>query len=75
MRPSARSYPGAGRPQIRPSARRTSIEPAANIFNLFNTPANTQWNVGANQTYSPNYLARFNRHPPRSLQLSVAFKF
>jgi hypothetical protein len=52
-----------------------SIEPAANIFNLFNTPANTQWNTGANQTYSPNYLARFNRHPPRSLQLSVAFKF
>jgi hypothetical protein len=42
---------------------------------VFNTPANTQWNVGANQLYSPNYLARFNRHPPRSLQLSVAFKF
>jgi hypothetical protein len=52
-----------------------SIEPSANIFNVFNTPANTQWNVGANQLYSPNYLARFNRHPPRSLQLSVAFKF
>lgn len=52
-----------------------SIEPAANIFNVFNTPANTQWNTGANQTYSPNYLARFNRHPPRSLQLSVALKF
>jgi hypothetical protein len=52
-----------------------SIEPAANIFNVFNTPANTQWNVGANQLYSPNYLARFNRHPPRSLQLSVALKF
>lgn len=52
-----------------------SIEPAANIFNLFNTPANTQWNTGANQVYSPNYLARFNRHPPRSLQLSLAIKF
>ena len=52
-----------------------SIEPAANIFNVFNTPANTQWNTGANQTYSPNYLARFNRHPPRSLQLSLAMKF
>jgi len=46
-----------------------------NIFNLFNTPANTQWNVGANQVYSPNYLARFNRHPPRSLQISLAAKF
>lgn len=52
-----------------------SIEPSANIFNVFNTPANTQWNVGANQVYSPNYLARFNRHPPRSLQLSLAVKF
>ena len=38
-----------------------SIEPAANIFNMFNTGANTQWNTGANQTYSPNYLSRFNR--------------
>jgi hypothetical protein len=52
-----------------------SIEPAINIFNAFNTGANTQWNTGANQTYSPNYLARFNRHPPRSLQLSIAYKF
>ena len=52
-----------------------SVEPSVNIFNMFNTGANTQWNTGANQTYSPNYLARFNRHPPRSLQLSAAFKF
>ncbi len=41
---------------------------------VFNTGVNTQWNVGANQTYSPNYLARFNRHPPRSV-LSLAYKF
>jgi hypothetical protein len=52
-----------------------SFEPAVNIFNVFNTGANTQWNTGANQTYSPNYLARFNRHPPRSIQLSLAYKF
>jgi hypothetical protein len=51
------------------------FEPAVNIFNAFNTGANTQWNVGANQIYSPNYLARFNRHPPRSLQLSLSYKF
>jgi len=51
------------------------FEPAVNIFNAFNTGANTQWGVGANQTYSPNYLARFNRHPPRSLQLSLSYKF
>ena len=48
----------------RSSRRRTS--------STCSTPgANTQWNTGANQTYSPNYLARFNRHPPRSLQLSA----
>lgn len=51
------------------------FEPSVNIFNVFNTGANTQWNTGANQTYSPNYLARFNRHPPRSLQLSMSYKF
>ena len=52
-----------------------SIEPSVNVFNMLNTGANTQWNTGANQTYSPNYLARFNRHPPRSLQLSLGYKF
>jgi len=52
-----------------------SFEPALNMFNVFNTPANTQWGVGANQTYSPNYLNRFNRHPPRAMQLSIAYKF
>ncbi|PHY11971.1 MAG: hypothetical protein CK533_01445 [Acidobacterium sp.] len=52
-----------------------SFEPSVNLFNAFNTGANTQWNVGANQVYSPNYLARFNRHPPRSVQLSFAVKF
>ena len=51
------------------------FEPSVNIFNAFNTGANTQWNTGANQTYSPNYLARFNRHPPRSVQLSLSYKF
>ena len=53
-----------------------SIEPSVNVFNVFNTGANTQWNTGANRVYAPaNYLARFNRHPPRSLQLSIAYKF
>ena len=30
-----------------------SIEPAVNIFNAFNTGANTQWNTGANQQLQP----------------------
>ena len=52
-----------------------SIEPAVNIFNVFNTGANTQWGTDANLTYSPNYQNRFNRHPPRAIQLSLAYKF
>ena len=52
-----------------------SFEPALNIFNVFNTGANTQWNTGANQLYNPGLLQPFNRHPPRALQLSVAYRF
>ena len=48
-----------------------SLEPAVNIFNVFNTGANTQWGTDANLTYSPNYQNRFNRHPPRAMQLSL----
>ena len=45
------------------------------IFNVFNTGAYTQWNDGANQLNTPNYLSRFNRHPPRAFQLSFKYKF
>jgi hypothetical protein len=55
--------------------RTQSLEPAINLFNVFNTPANTQWATGANQVYGTAYLNRFNRHPPRALQLSIAYKF
>lgn len=57
------------------TAGRHSLEPAVNIFNVFNTGANTQWNTGANQTYGTSYLQPFNRHPPRAIQLSMAYKF
>src|SRR5262249_15281402 len=53
----------------------TSFEPALNLFNVFNTGAYTQWDTGANRLYSSTYLAVFNRHPPRAVQLSFAFKF
>src|SRR5262245_23089488 len=52
-----------------------SFEPAMNLFNVFNTGANTQWNTGANQLYNPGLLQPFNRHPPRALQLSFALKY
>ncbi len=55
--------------------RTQSLEPSLNVFNAFNTGANTQWGNDANLTYSPNYQNRFNRHPPRAIQLSMAYKF
>jgi hypothetical protein len=51
------------------------LEPALNIFNVFNTGAYTQWNTGANQLYSPAYLSVFNRHPPRAFQITAAYRF
>ena len=45
------------------------------LFNVFNTGAYTQWNDGANVLNSPNYLSRFNRHPPRALQVTFKYKF
>jgi hypothetical protein len=55
------------------SARR--VETTLGIFNVFNTGAHTQWNDGANVLNGPNYLTRFNRHPPRAFQLSLRYKF
>jgi hypothetical protein len=46
-----------------------------NVFNLFNNGAMTQWNTGANQLYSPNYLSRFNRTSSRQLQLNFKYSF
>lgn len=51
------------------------LDASLGIFNLFNTGAYTQWNDGANQLNSPNYLSRFNRHPPRAFQMSFRYKF
>jgi hypothetical protein len=54
---------------------RHQFEPAINIFDVFNTGAYTQWDTGANDRYSPNYLAVFNRHPPRAFQITAAYRF
>jgi Carboxypeptidase regulatory-like domain len=45
------------------------------VFNLLNNGAMTQWNIGANQLYSPNYLSRFNRTSSRQLQFSFKYRF
>src|SRR5262249_25162079 len=49
------------------------LEAGIGIFNLFNNGAMTQWNTGANQLYSPNYLSRFNRTSSRQLQLNFKY--
>jgi hypothetical protein len=51
------------------------LETGLGIFNLLNNGANAQWNTGANQLYSPNYLSRFNRTSARQLQLNFKFRF
>jgi carboxypeptidase family protein/TonB-dependent receptor-like protein len=51
------------------------LEAGLGIFNLFNNGAQTQWNTGANQIYSPNYLSRFNRTSSRQLQLNFRYRF
>ena len=53
---------------------RQSLEPAIGIFNVFNNGAFTQWNTGAQRLNTPLYLSRFNRHPPRAIQITVAHK-
>jgi hypothetical protein len=45
------------------------------IFNVLNNGAMTQWNTGANQLYSPNYLSRFNRTSSRQAQFSFKYRF
>lgn len=45
------------------------------IFNVFNSGAQQQWLAGANQQYSPNYLATFSRTSPRQFQLSFSYRF
>lgn len=54
---------------------RQSVEAGLGIFNVFNNGAFTQWNTGAQRLNSPLYLSRFNRHPPRAFQITLAYKF
>jgi hypothetical protein len=51
------------------------IDASLGIFNLFNSGAFTQWDIGANILNSPLYLSRFNRHPPRQFQLTVTYRY
>ncbi len=52
-----------------------TIVTSLGIFNVFNTGAHTQWNDGANVLNGPNWLARFNRHPPRGYQVTLGYRF
>jgi hypothetical protein len=52
-----------------------SVDAGLGIFNVFNTGAHTQWNTGAQRINTALYLSRFNRHPPRAFQLTLAYRF
>ena len=54
---------------------RQSFDANLGVFNVFNTGAHTQWNTGANRLNNSLYLSRFNRHPPRAFQVTLAYKF
>ena len=54
---------------------RQSVDAGLGIFNVFNNGAFTQWNTGAQRINTTLYLGRFNRHPPRAFQLTLAYKF
>jgi len=54
---------------------RQSVDAGLGIFNVFNNGAFTQWNTNAQRINTPLYLGRFNRHPPRAFQLTLAYKF
>jgi hypothetical protein len=57
------------------SVGRHRLMAGVNIFNLLNNGAMTQWNTGANQLYSPNYLSRFNRTSARQAQFTFKFTY
>ena len=54
---------------------RQSIDAGLGIFNVFNNGAFTQWNTNAQRINTTLYLGRFNRHPPRAFQITMAYKF
>lgn len=54
---------------------RHQVDGSLGMFNVFNTGAHTQWNDGANQIGTSNYLSRFNRHPPRAFQATLKYRF
>ncbi len=54
---------------------RQSVDAGLGIFNVFNNGAFTQWNTNAQRINTTLYLGRFNRHPPRAFQLTLAYKF
>jgi len=52
------------------------VEVAANVFNVMNASSFQQWGGGANREYSSSeYLRRFNRQPPRAIQLTIVDRF
>jgi hypothetical protein len=55
---------------------RQEVEVALNVFNILNASGFQQYATGANRLYAPaDYLRKFNRQPPRALQLTIVDRF
>ncbi len=54
---------------------RSRVETALELLNLLNHSANELAEVGANQTFNPNFRRGRLRQPPRAAQLSIRFAF
>jgi len=54
---------------------RHRLTTALNVYNLFNSGANTQYAAGSNQLYSPLYLSAYNKLSARAFQISIFDRF
>jgi hypothetical protein len=54
---------------------RHRVSTSLNVYNIFNSGANTQYAAGANQLYSPLYLSAYNKLSARAFQLLIVNRF
>jgi hypothetical protein len=55
---------------------RQQFEASVNIFNVLNAGYFQQYASGANRQYAPaDYLRKFNRQPPRAVQITIIDRF
>jgi len=60
---------------LRHPTRWGRLEPALDVYNVFNGAAFVSWRSGANNMSSPNYGRPNSRQSPRSVSVSIRFVF